>query len=127
MFCLCIQLCSLVSLQRYTKALSSVQRASLVEKSRQKPPERIRVVTDVEFHSTLVLVIFNYLLLQIYCLLIFQALRSYRYDEDPLLVACGISIEKQLTQVDGRVLEAPKVRYLLSLDGLCNSKQFGVF
>lgn len=41
------QLCSLVSLQRYTKALSSVQRASLVEKSRQKPPERIRVVTDV--------------------------------------------------------------------------------
>ncbi|KAM7498359.1 hypothetical protein LguiA_022773 [Lonicera macranthoides] len=79
-----LELCSLVSLQRYTKALSSVQRASLVEKSRQKPPERIRIVTD--------------------------ALRSYRYDEDPLLVACGISIDKQLTQVDGRVLEAPKLK-----------------
>ncbi|KAK3005861.1 hypothetical protein RJ639_015846 [Escallonia herrerae] len=79
-----LELCSLVSLQRYTKALSSVQRASLVEKSRQKPQERIRVVTD--------------------------SMRSYRYDEEPLLAACGISIGKQLTQVDGRVLEAPKLK-----------------
>ncbi|CAL5394005.1 unnamed protein product [Camellia sinensis] len=79
-----LELCTLVSLQRYTKALSSMQRASLVEKSRQKPQERIRVVTD--------------------------ALKTYRYDDDPLFVACGISIEKQLTQVDGRVLEAPKLK-----------------
>ncbi|ONK70265.1 uncharacterized protein A4U43_C05F31950 [Asparagus officinalis] len=41
-----VELCNLVPLQRYTKALSSQQRASLVEKSRQKPLERIRVVTD---------------------------------------------------------------------------------
>ncbi|PIN22149.1 Translation initiation factor 2C (eIF-2C) [Handroanthus impetiginosus] len=79
-----LELCSLVSLQRYTKALSSTQRASLVEKSRQKPQERIRVATD--------------------------AVKNYRYDEDPLLVACGISIEKQLTQVDGRILETPKLK-----------------
>ncbi|XP_020555003.1 protein argonaute 16 isoform X2 [Sesamum indicum] len=79
-----LELCSLVSLQRYTKALSGTQRASLVEKSRQKPPERIRVITD--------------------------AVRNYRYDEDPLLVACGISIEKQLTQIDGRVLDTPKLK-----------------
>ncbi|KAL0400198.1 UNVERIFIED_CONTAM: protein argonaute 16 [Sesamum radiatum] len=71
-------------LERYTKALSGTQRASLVEKSRQKPPERIRVVTD--------------------------AVSNYRYDEDPLLVACGISIEKQLTQIDGRVLDTPKLK-----------------
>lgn len=37
-------------------------------------------------------------------------MRNYRYDEDPLLAACGISIDKQLSQVDGRVLEAPKVK-----------------
>ena len=36
-------------------------------------------------------------------------MKNYNYDEDPILAACGISIEKQLTQVDGRVLEAPKV------------------
>ncbi|KAM1210820.1 hypothetical protein PS2_002617 [Malus domestica] len=42
-----LELCSLVSLQRYTKALSSKQRASLVEKSRQKPQERIRTMTDI--------------------------------------------------------------------------------
>ncbi|XP_057510346.1 protein argonaute 16-like [Actinidia eriantha] len=80
-----LELCTLVSLQRYTKALSSLQRASLVEKSRQKPPERIRVVTD--------------------------AIRNYCYDDDPLLAASGISIEKKLTQVDGRVLEAPKLKF----------------
>ncbi|KAL3652627.1 Protein argonaute 16 [Castilleja foliolosa] len=79
-----LELCSLVSLQRYTKALSSTQRACLLEKSRQKPPEKIRVVTD--------------------------AIKNYRYDDDPLLVACGLSIENQLTQIDGRVLIAPKLK-----------------
>ncbi|KAI8026824.1 Protein argonaute 16 [Camellia lanceoleosa] len=38
------------------------------------------------------------------------ALKTYCYDDDPLFVACGISIEKQLTQVDGHVLEAPKLK-----------------
>ncbi|KAL0418437.1 UNVERIFIED_CONTAM: protein argonaute 4 [Sesamum radiatum] len=41
-----IELCSLVSLQRYTKALSTFQRASLVEKSRQKPQERMSVLSN---------------------------------------------------------------------------------
>ncbi|XP_062194678.1 protein argonaute 16 [Phragmites australis] len=76
-----IELCHMLSLQRYTKALSSQQRATLVEKSRQKPQERMRVVTD--------------------------AVKSNRYDDDPILSSCGIEIEKQLTRVDGRVLSAP--------------------
>lgn len=42
---------------------------------------------------------------------ILQAVKNYRYDDDPLLTACGISIEKELTQVNGRVLEIPKVDY----------------
>ncbi|EYU42875.1 hypothetical protein ABFS82_13G013200 [Erythranthe guttata] len=79
-----IELCSLVSLQRYTKALSVTQRASLVEKSRQKPPEKIRVVTD--------------------------AIKNSHYDENPVLVACGISVEKHLSQLDGRILDAPKLK-----------------
>ncbi|KAI9176883.1 hypothetical protein LWI28_008243 [Acer negundo] len=79
-----LELCSLISLQRYTKSLSSKQRASLVEQSRQKPQERMRTLTD--------------------------AVRNYSYDEDPVLSACGITIEKQLTQVDGRILEAPKLK-----------------
>ncbi|CAL5075297.1 unnamed protein product [Urochloa decumbens] len=76
-----IELCHMVSLQRYTKALSSQQRATLVEKSRQKPQERMRVVRD--------------------------AVKSNRYDDDPILSSCGIEIEKQLARVDGRVLSAP--------------------
>jgi eukaryotic translation initiation factor 2C len=40
-------LCNLVSLQRYTKSLSTLQRSSLVEKSRQKPQERMSVLSDV--------------------------------------------------------------------------------
>ncbi|OMP10379.1 Argonaute/Dicer protein, PAZ [Corchorus olitorius] len=79
-----LELCSLVSLQRYTKALSVSQRSSLVEKSRQKPQDRIRTLTN--------------------------AVRSNQYDEDPLLSECGISIGKQLTEVDGRVLETPKLK-----------------
>ncbi|KAH7864442.1 hypothetical protein Vadar_029624 [Vaccinium darrowii] len=79
-----LELCTLVSLQRYTKALSPTQRASLLDKSRQEPQECIRVLTN--------------------------AMRNCRFDSDPLLAACGISIEKQLTQVEGRILEAPMLK-----------------
>ncbi|RXH89914.1 hypothetical protein DVH24_032271 [Malus domestica] len=89
-------LCSLVLLQRYTKALSSKQRASLVEKSRQKAQERIRIVTDIAL----------------------QAMKKYQYDNDPVLATCGISINKDLTQVKGRVLETPKVNCHF-IYGLC--------
>ncbi|KAM1025711.1 hypothetical protein ACFX2C_038831 [Malus domestica] len=81
-----LELCSLVSLQRYTKTLSSKQRTSLVEKSRQKAQERIRTVTDIAL----------------------QAMKKYLYDNDHVLATCGISINKDLTQVKGRVLETPK-------------------
>ncbi|KAL6527982.1 Protein argonaute 4B [Orobanche hederae] len=79
-----IELCSLVSLQRYTKALSSVQRASLVEKSRQKPQERMSALQ--------------------------QALSSSNYAADSLLVAAGVSISTDFTRIQGRILAAPKLR-----------------
>ncbi|KAF7153629.1 hypothetical protein RHSIM_Rhsim01G0196200 [Rhododendron simsii] len=79
-----LELCSLVSLQRYTKSLSTFQRSSLVEKSRQKPQERMRVLTD--------------------------ALKVNNYDAEPMLRSCGISIHNNFTQVEGRVLPAPKLK-----------------
>ncbi|RYR63852.1 hypothetical protein Ahy_A04g021608 isoform B [Arachis hypogaea] len=79
-----IELCELVSLQRYTKALSTLQRASLVEKSRQKPPERMRVLSD--------------------------ALKTSNYGSEPMLQNCGISISTGFTQVDGRVLPSPRLK-----------------
>lgn len=42
-----IQHCELVSLQRYTKSLSSFQKASLVENSRQRPHERMASLANV--------------------------------------------------------------------------------
>ncbi|KAA8550054.1 hypothetical protein F0562_001738 [Nyssa sinensis] len=79
-----LELCSLVSLQRYTKALNTFQRASLVEKSRQKPQERMRVLSD--------------------------ALKVNNYDAEPMLRSCGISISSNFTQVEGRVLSAPRLK-----------------
>ncbi|XP_019155598.1 PREDICTED: protein argonaute 4-like [Ipomoea nil] len=79
-----IELCTLVSLQRYTKALSTFQRASLVEKSRQKPQERMQVLSN--------------------------ALKINNYDAEPLLRSCGISISSNFTQVEGRILPAPKLK-----------------
>nr|ACZ04920.1 argonaute 4-like protein [Pelargonium x hortorum] len=79
-----LELCSLVSLQRYTKALSTFQRASLVEKSRQKPQERMRVLSD--------------------------ALKTSNYDAERMLRSSGISISSNFTQVEGRVLQAPKLK-----------------
>ncbi|KAG7947378.1 hypothetical protein I3843_14G091600 [Carya illinoinensis] len=79
-----VELCSLVSLQRYTKALSTLQRSSLVEKSRQKPNERMKVLSE--------------------------ALRSSDYDSEPMLQSCGISISTSFTQVEGRVLPVPRLK-----------------
>ncbi|KAI0520070.1 hypothetical protein KFK09_007535 [Dendrobium nobile] len=79
-----IELCNLVSLQRYTKALTVIQRSALVEKSRQKPQERMSSLNN--------------------------ALKYSNYDADPMLKACGISINTNFTQVDGRVLQAPKLK-----------------
>ncbi|OMO85353.1 Argonaute/Dicer protein, PAZ [Corchorus capsularis] len=79
-----IELCELVSLQRYTKALSTFQRASLVEKSRQKPQERMSALSN--------------------------ALRNSNYGADPMLRSCGVSISSNFTQVEGRVLPAPKLK-----------------
>ncbi|KAJ4797830.1 Argonaute family protein [Rhynchospora pubera] len=78
-----LELCDLIPLQRYTKALSSKQRASLVQQSRQKPHEKRKIIT--------------------------QAVRSNNYDEDPLLAACGIQIEKEMTRLTGCVLPAPRL------------------
>ncbi|KAG9458483.1 hypothetical protein H6P81_002991 [Aristolochia fimbriata] len=79
-----IEHCELVSLQRYTKALSTFQRSSLVEKSRQKPHERMQVLGD--------------------------ALATSKYNDDPMLRASGVSISTSFTQVDARVLPAPKLK-----------------
>lgn len=79
-----LELCSLVSLQRYTKALSTFQRASLVEKSRQKPQERMSTLSN--------------------------ALKINKYEEEPLLRSCGISISRNFTEIDGRVLPAPRLK-----------------
>jgi len=79
-----IEFCTLVSLQRYTKSLNTMQRASLVEKSRQKPQERMRVLSD--------------------------ALKINNYAAEPLLKSCGISISDNFTQVEGRVLPAPRLK-----------------
>ncbi|CAL4976789.1 unnamed protein product [Urochloa decumbens] len=77
-----IELCNLVSLQRYTKALTVLQRSSLVQNSRQNPSERKLALSS--------------------------ALKLSNYNSDGMLKKCGISIASEFTQVDGRVLEAPK-------------------
>ncbi|KAE8037699.1 hypothetical protein FH972_010266 [Carpinus fangiana] len=79
-----LELCSLVSLQRYTKSLSTLQRASLVEKSRQKPNERMKVLSD--------------------------ALKTNNYDSEPMLCSSGVKISSSFTQVEGRVLPAPRLK-----------------
>uniref|UniRef100_A0A803LZQ5 Argonaute 4 n=1 Tax=Chenopodium quinoa TaxID=63459 RepID=A0A803LZQ5_CHEQI len=80
-----VELCSLLPLQRYTKALTVQQRSSLVEKSRQKPQDKIRTLTD--------------------------AMRRSNYAAEPLLRTCGITINNEFMQVEGRVLAAPKLKF----------------
>ncbi|CAB4268631.1 unnamed protein product [Prunus armeniaca] len=79
-----VEFCDLVSLQRYTKALSSTQRALLVEQSRKSPQEQMTVLRNV--------------------------LKTSKYNADLMLRSSGISIGAEFVQVEGRVLSAPKLQ-----------------
>lgn len=110
------RLISLVPLQRYTKALSLMQKASLIEKSIRKHWDKVQVITDV-CGSANYFCSFYLSLRFLFYLETLQAIRNYCYDDNALLIACGVSIEKQPTQVDGLVLEAPKVLIDQFFDG----------
>ncbi|KAG2274435.1 hypothetical protein Bca52824_056990 [Brassica carinata] len=79
-----IEHCELVSLQRYTKSLSSFQKASLVENSRQSPPDRMASLTN--------------------------SMKKSNYNADLVLQESGVSIGSSFIQVEGRVLPAPRLR-----------------
>ncbi|XP_003598353.2 protein argonaute 4A [Medicago truncatula] len=76
-----MELCTLVSLQRYTKPLAHKQRAQLILESRTSPRERKEALQ--------------------------YSLRNSRYGDEPMLRSLGITIEPSFTQVDGRVLQPP--------------------
>ncbi|XP_020224237.1 protein argonaute 4B [Cajanus cajan] len=78
-----IELCELVSLQRYTKALTNLQRTQLVTATRQLPEEKIKAVQN--------------------------SLRSSGYNDEPMLRSCGITIQPNLSVVEGRVLRPPNL------------------
>ncbi|XBI12870.1 hypothetical protein VPH35_139677 [Triticum aestivum] len=83
-----LEVCVLLPLQRYKKSLSTLQRSKLVEGSRQRPDQRMLSLSG--------------------------ALRANNYNSDPMLRECGISIDPEFTQVEGRVLQAPQLN---SADG----------
>ncbi|MED6191834.1 hypothetical protein PIB30_004495 [Stylosanthes scabra] len=78
-----LELCTLISLQRYTKALTNLQRSQLVEMSRQKPNKRKEELAD--------------------------SLRNSRYGNEPMLRSSRITIESDFTRVEGRILQPPKL------------------
>ncbi|KAL6850463.1 hypothetical protein ACP4OV_021090 [Aristida adscensionis] len=79
-----MELCHLVSLQRYTKALTVSQRSSLVEKSRKNPRER---KSDLS-----------------------SALQRSNFNSDDMLKRCGVTIAPDFARVYCRVLQAPKLK-----------------
>lgn len=104
-----------MSLQRYTKSLTNFQRAALVEKSRQKPPERMASLTKVGLLSIILETLKLFLFLMFYVLIILQGLKDSNYNADPVLQDSGVSIITNFTQVEGRILPTPKVTFLAFL------------
>ncbi|TVU22610.1 hypothetical protein EJB05_32321, partial [Eragrostis curvula] len=94
-----MELCHLVSLQRYTKALTMQQRTSLIAQSR-KDPRKWKEDCCV-------------------------AMKRSNYNSDDMLKKCGILIDPEFSQVVGRVLKAPNLQagdgqYLIPRDGKWN-------
>ncbi|CAH2072238.1 unnamed protein product, partial [Thlaspi arvense] len=79
-----IELCHLVSLQRYTKALTSYKRTNLLRESIQKPQDKMNVLNT--------------------------ALKNSKYNDDPMFQECGVIIGSDFTQVEGHVLPTPNLK-----------------
>lgn len=82
-----------------------------MEKSRQKPKERIDVLHNVGSISFTDTIPMSYVIwfLHLNNGLLWQALRTNNYNADPLLRSFGISIDNQFIEVRGRVLPTPNV------------------
>ncbi|KAK7322500.1 hypothetical protein VNO77_25881 [Canavalia gladiata] len=78
-----VELCTLIPLQRYTKALTHFQRTKVVAWSRQDPGQRKAALGYV--------------------------LRRSEYENEPMLQSCGITIAPNLTRVEARVLKPPQL------------------
>ncbi|ESQ42126.1 hypothetical protein EUTSA_v10015501mg [Eutrema salsugineum] len=79
-----MELCHLVSLQRYTKALTIFQRSNLVRESIQKPLDKRNMLN--------------------------RALENCNYNDDTLLQECGVRIGSEFTQVEGHILPTPNLK-----------------
>lgn len=95
-----------MSLQRYTKALTRLQRSSLVQSSRKKPSERKLVLSSVSADPWTIVSMLDNSFDIYHCQ---QALQRINYNSDGMLKKCGISIGPEFAQVDGRILPPPKV------------------
>ncbi|KAL0887410.1 hypothetical protein Bca101_011393 [Brassica carinata] len=85
-----IEQCDLVSLQRYTKALTTFQRSKIVKESVQSPQEKMKVLNN--------------------------AIKESGYNNDPMLQECGVRIGSDFTQVEGRVLPTPNLKASSGVD-----------
>lgn len=57
-------------------------------------------------------------------------MHTYCYDKDPFLAGSGISIEKQMTLAEGRVLNPPTVKLFMIFfvhRKVCSSDLFNIF
>ncbi|KAK4489003.1 hypothetical protein RD792_004794 [Penstemon davidsonii] len=79
-----VELCSMVPLQRYTNDLTVYQKSAMITKSSLKPEDMIKLLVD--------------------------DVKSNKYEAEPLLQSCGISINNSLVQAEGRVLSAPRLK-----------------
>lgn len=66
------------------------------------------MLSSVEDFSTLLCKMYFHVTLS-YFFWLLQALKINNYDAEPVLRACGVSINSSFTQVEGRVLQPPKV------------------
>lgn len=80
-----VELCDIIPGQRYTKSLSSNQRQKMIDQARQKPEQRKYIVQ--------------------------KAMEVSSYNSDELVRAFNISIDGRMTNVAGRILDPPTLRF----------------
>lgn len=73
----------------------------------------MRVLSDVSFFAKFSVIGFLCIcMVYLIVLSLLQALKTSNYGAEPMLRNCGISISSGFTDVEGRVLQAPRVNFL---------------
>lgn len=108
------QVCNIVAGQRCIKKLTDNQTSTMIRATARSAPDRQDEISKLVSVSGSIFIVFVYLSLLCFILNIYFCelqMRSANFNTDPYVREFGVMVRDEMTEVNGRVLQAPSILY----------------